>query len=384
MTSFSHLNYHNIIDADGHILEPPDLWEKYIDPQFRDRAIRVRQGSEGLEYLEIEGHPSKFFNMKAFTLLGGMGRTQDEMTAAMREQTYVEAAPFGSMYAKERVELLDREGLRASILYPSVGLTWECETEDLPLSLAYAKAYNRWIVDFCRDYKDRLIPVAHISLADGQEAAKELERAVKDGCRGAFVAPFTVTMKAHAHPDHDPFWAKAQELGVPVGIHPMAEHPSKRVYQRFKDMKWADWFHNVLGAQGPQQALFALFQYGLFERFPTVKVVMLESGAGWIGAALDRMDTTFETALGKSVPLKEKPSFYFKRQCWISGDPDEKAVAHIVEHVGNDKFFWATDFPHFDHPGNYLEALNNLVSPLSEQARKNLLGDSVARVYGLN
>lgn len=384
MTVFSHLNYNNIIDADGHVLEPPDIWEKYIDPQFRDRAIRVRPGSEGTEYLEIEGHPSKFFNLKTFTLLGGMGRSQDEMLTVMREKNYLEAAPFGSMYAKERVELLDREGLRASILYPSIGLTWECETEDLSLSLAYARAYNRWIADFCRDYKDRLIPVAHISLADGQEAAKELERAVKDGCRGAFVAPFTVTMKAHAHPDHDPFWAKAQELGVPVGIHPMAEHPSKRVYQRFKDMKWADWFHNVLGAQGPQQALFALFQYGLFDRFPTVKIVLLESGAGWIGAALDRMDTTFETALGKSVLLKEKPSFYFSRQCWISGDPDEKALARIIEHVGDDKFFWATDFPHFDHPGNYLEALNNLVSPLSDRARKNLLGDSVAKVYGLN
>src|SRR5215216_1248582 len=145
MTSFSHLHYHNIIDADGHVLEPPDIWEKYIDPQYRDRAIRVRQGSEGTEYLEIEGHPSKFFNLKTFTLLGGMGRTQDEMLTVMREKNYLEAAPFGSMYAKERVELLDREGLRASILYPSIGLTWECETEDLPLSLAYARAYNRWI-----------------------------------------------------------------------------------------------------------------------------------------------------------------------------------------------------------------------------------------------
>ncbi|HJY83933.1 MAG TPA: amidohydrolase family protein [Candidatus Binatia bacterium] len=384
MATLPYLNHNNIIDADGHILEPPDTWEKYIEPQFRDRAIRIRLNDEGYEVLELNGRPSKFFNIKAFSLLGSMGRSADEMLTTMKEKNYVEAAPFGSMIPKERVELLDREGLRAAILYPSIGLTWECETEDPELALAYAKAYNRWIIDFCADYKDRLIPIAHISLADGHEAAKELARAVKAGCKGAFVAPFTLTNKAHAHPDYDPFWAKAQELGVPVGIHPMAEHPTKRVYQRFKDMKWADWYHNVLGGQGPQQALFVLFQYGLFDRFPAVKVVLLESGAGWIGAALDRMDTTYETALGKSVPLKEKPSFYFKRQCWISGDPDEKALAHIIEHVGNDKFFWATDFPHFDHPGNYLEALNNLVTPLSEAARRNLLGDSVAQVYGLN
>ncbi len=383
MTSFPNLNYDNIIDADGHVLEPLDAWEKYIDPRYRDRAIRVRTDGEGKEYLEIEGHPSKFFNIKTISLLGGMGRSSDQLIAGVKDKTYVEAAPFGSMDPKERVELLDREGLRAAILYPSIGLTWECETEDFPLSLAYARAYNRWIVDFCSDYKDRLIPIAHISLADGHEAAKELERAVKAGCKGAFVAPFTLTDKAHAHPDYDPFWAKAQELGVPVGIHPTPEPPTKRVYQRFTGMNWAAWYHNVLGGQGPQQAFFVLFQYGLFDRFPQVKVVVLESGAGWIGAALDRMDTTYETALGKSVLLKEKPSYYFKRQCWISGDPDEKALAHIVEHVGNDKFFWATDFPHFDHPGNYLEALSNLVSPLSDTARKNLLGDSVARVYGL-
>ena len=375
--------YNNVIDADGHVLEPPDVWEKYLDPKFRDRAIRIRTDNEGREYLELDGRPSKFFNIKAFTLLGGMGRNAEEIAASLR-MTYKTSAPFGSMDPKERVQLLDQEGLRAAILYPSIALTWECEIEDPELALAYCRAYNRWLVDFCSDSNGRLVPIAHISLGDGHEAAAELERAVKAGCKGAFVAPFTITNKAHAHPDYDPFWAKAQDLGVPIGIHPMAEHPAKRVYQRFKDMKWADWYHNVLGGQGPQQALFVLFQYGLFDRFPNLKVVLLESGAGWIGAALDRMDTTYETALGKTVPLKEKPSFYFRRQCWISGDPDEKALALIIEHVGNDRFFWATDFPHFDHPGNYLEALGNLVAPLSETARCNILGDSVARVYGLN
>jgi predicted TIM-barrel fold metal-dependent hydrolase len=382
MNASSLLSYNNIIDADGHILEPPDVWEKYIDPKYRDRALRIRVGDDGHEYLELDGRPSKFFNIKAFTLLGGMGRSAEEIAAAM-QKTYVEAAPFGSMDPKERLKLMDQEGMAAALMYPSVGLTWECELEDPELALAYCRAYNRWIVDFCSDSNGRLVPIAHLALSDGHAAAAELERSVKSGCKGAFVAPFTITNKAHAHPDYDPFWAKAQDLGVPISIHPMAEHPSKRVYQRFKDMKGADWYHNVLGGQGPQQALFVLFQYGLFEKFPKVKVVLLESSAGWVGAALDRMDTTYGTALGKGIPLKEKPSFYFKRQCWVSGDPDEKALALIVDYVGNDKFFWASDFPHFDHPANYMEALGNLVAPLSETARRNILGDSVARVYGL-
>lgn len=82
--------------------------------------------------------------------------------------------------------------------------------------------------------------------------------------------------------------------------------------------------------------------------------------------------------------LKKKPSDYFRKHCWVSGDPDEKALALIVEYVGNDRFFWASDFPHFDHPADYMNMLASLVSPLSETARCNLLGDSCARLYKIN
>lgn len=375
------IDFDNIIDADGHVLEPADLWERYIDPVYRDRALRIRRDGER-EVLEIDGKPSQFFDIKVFTMLGAMGKSSEEI-AAMMGQPYPGSAPFGSMDPAERVEQLNREGIAKAVLYPSLGLIWECELEDTDLSLAYAKAYNRWICEFCADSGGRLIPAAHISLADPVRAGDELERAVRDGAKGAFLAPYTLTRKPHAHPDHDAFWARAEEIGVPVAIHPMAEHPRIRTYQRFDGMSKANWMQNALGMQGPQQAFYGLFQWGLFDRFPEIKVVLLESGAGWIGGALDRMDATYRTALGDNLPLKEKPSVYFKRQCWISGDPDERALAHIVEYVGDDRFFWATDYPHFDHPGNYMEELEELVRPLSQRARNNLLGDSVSRVYAL-
>ena len=375
------LDFNNIIDADGHILEPADMWEKYIDPKFRDRALRIRK-YDGKEVVEMDGNRSQFFDVKILTMLGAMGKSAEEL-AAMMEEPYPGSYPFGSMDPKDRMAQLDQEGIAKAILYPSLGLTWECEIEDPDLSLAYAKAYNRWICDFCSDTDGRLIAAAHISLADPKEAATELERAVREGAKGAFLAPYTLTRIPHAHPDHDAFWAKAQELDVPVAIHPMAEHPKIRTYQRFNGMSKAAWMQNALGMQGPQQAFYGLFQWGLFDRFPNIKAILLESGAGWIGAALDRMDTTFATTLGDNVPLKEKPSTYFRKQCWISGDPDERALAHVIDYVGDDRFFWATDYPHFDHPSNYMEELEGLVAPLSEQARNNILGDSVANVYKL-
>ena len=375
------LPYENVIDADGHILEPPDLWERYIDPPLRDRAFRVRE-HDGREVIEMDGKRSRFFDFRVLNTLGAMGKASEELEEMM-DGHYPDNAPFGSADPKERLALLDREGLAKAILYPSLGLVWECELEDPELHMAYARAYNRWICEFCSDTGGRLVAIAHISLAEPVEAAAELERSVRAGAKGAFLSPYTLTRIPHAHPDHDVFWARAQDLDVPVAIHPMSEHPKIRTYQRFDGMKQARWMQNALGMQGPQQAFYGLFQWGLFDRFPRVKAVLLESGAGWIGASLDRMDATYETSLGESVPLKEKPSFYFRRQCWISGDPDETALPLIMDHVGSDRFFWATDFPHFDHPENYIDALGRLVSGLSENSGRNILGDAATAAYGL-
>lgn len=383
MTGTYKFPYQGAIDADGHILEPPDLWERYIDPQFRDRAIRLRPGKDGLEVLEFGGRPSKYMAPGSLTFAGAMGKPIEEQKPSP-ERTYANTAPFGSMDAKERIALITEEGLERVVLYPTIELLWEAEIEDVELAAAYARAYNRWICDFCRDSNGRLIPIAHISFGDPAEAARELERTADDGARGAFVAPYTIPNKGHAHPDYDRFWAVAQERDLPVGIHPCSEPPTKRVHQRFKDMqKWAAWHFNVHGGQGPLQAFTALFQYGLFDRFPTVKVIVLESGAGWAGYLLNRMDAVAKTAIGRGMKLKELPSYYFHRQCWISGDPDEKAFGHIVDFVGADKFFWASDFPHPDHPSNYMTELAELVAPLSEDTRRKVLGENVKQVYNL-
>ena len=84
------------------------------------------------------------------------------------------------------------------------------------------------------------------------------------------------------------------------------------------------------------------------------------------------------------MKLKEKPSFYFKRQCFISADPDERTLAAMSQLIGADKFFWATDYPHPDHPGNYLEELQGMVAEMTPPARNGILGENVSRAYKLN
>jgi uncharacterized protein len=111
--------------------------------------------------------------------------------------------------------------------------------------------------------------------------------------------------------------------------------------------------------------------------------VVLESQAGWIGYLLDRMDEVFHGPLGRTTKMKEPPSHYFKRQCWISADPDEKAVSRIIDFVGADRFFWASDFPHPDHDDDYLDELAELLEPLPQDSRQAILWKNVSQCYGL-
>jgi predicted TIM-barrel fold metal-dependent hydrolase len=104
---------------------------------------------------------------------------------------------------------------------------------------------------------------------------------------------------------------------------------------------------------------------------------------GWVGSFLDRADAVFETISGRGVPLTTRPSELFARQCFVSGDPDETAAPLLMDHVGAQCFMWATDYPHPDHPGTWVDALTRLVEPLSPATRQAFLGDNVRRIYHL-
>jgi uncharacterized protein len=376
------LKYPGGVDADGHILEDANLWEKYCETKYKTIALRIKDDGDGLQYFEIAGQPSKVNRKGAFGGLGAMGEVTREKGFFDPRRRYGENAPFGAMDAKERVERLDRENLRAAIIYPSIDLSWETECDDVDYAQAMTRAYNRWIVDWCSDSGGRLIPVAHLSLGDPAAAAAELERAVKAGHKGGWVVQFTMTRKPHAHPDHDVLFAKAQELDVPIGLHvslePQWAWPGR--YDR-EYVRKQTFFLNVTASDALRHALTSFMQYGTFDKFPRLKIVLLEVGAGWIGYWLDRMDAVYDSVMGRGVPLKQKPSYYFKRNVWISADPDEHSLPAMMQLCGDDRFFWASDFPHPDHTGNYIEELEECAEKLAPIARQNLLGDNVLRTY---
>jgi len=379
-----------IVDADGHVLEPGDVWQRYIDPQYRDRAIRVRRDADGRDFLEINGRPARLTTPEMLGGFGGMGKTLEELAVASLSGRYAENAPAAATDARARLALLDRDGVSHAVLYPSLGLQWEAEVEDAAYALAHCRAYNRWIEEFCADSGGRLIPIAHLSLGDVDGAVAELHRAVRAGARGAFVLPFTLSGVPHGHPDHDRLWAAAQDLDVPIAIHTGVDPTVRSLHHRFTGLTWPEgvmqgiWYLQLMFTQAVQQAFATFFLFSTFDRFPRLKLVVLESGAGWLGAWMDRMDSMYKGPLRVTMTLRDCPSTYVRRQCWISADPDEGSLPAVIAYVGADRFLWATDFPHSDHDANYMDELHELTTALDRSARRQLLGDNAARLYRLD
>lgn len=378
-----------VIDADGHVLEPPDVWERYIEPAYRERAIRVRRGADGRDLLLIDGKPARLTTTEMLAGLGGMGMSLDELTAATLSGRYAESAPAAATDPAARLALLDREQISHAVLYPSLGLQWEAEVPDAAYAFAHCRAYNRWIEEFCADSDGRLVPVAHLSLGDPAAAAAELRRAVAAGARGAFLLPFTLSGTPHGHPAHDPLWVAACDLDVPVAIHTGVDPPPQSLHHRFTGLRWPEavpdgiWYLQLMFAQAVQQAFSTFFQFATFDRFPALKLVILEAGAGWLGFWLDRMDAFYKGPLHVTIPLAESPGTYVRRQCWISGDPDERTLPAVIDYVGADRFFWASDFPHSDHDGDYMQELQHLGDRLDTTARRQIFGENAAAVYNI-
>jgi predicted TIM-barrel fold metal-dependent hydrolase len=377
--------YPGAVDADGHILESAKCWEEYCEPRYRDRAVRLKEDKDGLEYLEINGVPSRVNRGGTFGTVAQMGQVTRNSGNFDPRIKYGDRVPLGACDAKDRVKRLDLEGLDAAIIYPSLDLTWETECDDADYAQAMCRAYNRWATEWSADSGGRLIPVAHLSLGDPAAAAVELERAVKAGHKGGWVVQFTMNRKPHGHSDHDVLFAKAQELDVPLGIHVSLEPqwcwPGRYDKEYVRKQQW---FLNVTASDAIRHALASFMQYGVFDKFPKLKIVILEVGAGWVQYWLDRMDAVYDSVMGRTVPLKERPSFYFKRNVWVSADPDEKSLAAMVELCGSDRFVWASDFPHPDHTADYLEDLERMVEQIPEHKRGDLLGDNVRRIYNLS
>jgi predicted TIM-barrel fold metal-dependent hydrolase len=348
------------IDADGHVQEPPSAWERHLAPRFRPFAPRVLRDDQGRVRQMIGGE------LKPYIPVPASGDWE---------------IPAGGHDPKRRLADMDGQGVEASVLFPTFGLMF-AGLERSDVQTALCRAYNDWLHEFCGADPKRLLGVAVVPQHDLLEALAEARRGVDElGFRGVMMRPNPVRGRTLDDPCWDPLWSLLEERGVPLAVH---EGTTQDLPQSGRDRFDNFALRHVCSHPHEQQiACTGLVMGGVLERHPALRVVFLESGCGWLPHWLERMDDHMDAWGHATAKLPLRPSEYFRRQCFVSCDPQERTIPSVVELVGEDVVVFATDYPHPDAISGDLVAKIADREELHTRAKQKILRTNAVRCFGL-
>ena len=369
-------NGYKVLDSDMHLLEPPDLWERYIDPAFRDRAPRGLTRYPRDLAVELDGTPlTKPYRDPRY--LEGQKYVQKEQNPIYQDSEDRGWDGFS------QVQAMDKEGIDVAILFPSRGLfALARDGLDPELTVAISRAYNDWMYDFSREGPGRMYGTAMVPPHNLGAAVEEARRTVNGlGFKAIFMRPNLVNGRNWYDPCYDPLWAELESLGVPLTFHEGGAYVD--LPQAGKEFETYMMNHTCTHPMGMMLACVSFVGGGILERFPGLRVAFLEANCSWVPWLLWRMDEHYEHR-GKyeSPDLKLKPSEYFKRQCYVSVECDEEPSIYVSNLGYEDNVVFSTDYPHQD--SKYPHAVEAFLElPLGETTKRKFLWDNCARLYDL-
>lgn len=359
---------YQIIDADGHVVEPSDLWEQHLPPDLA--AIAPQRRGEHHWFYNGQKVPPTMTDI-----------LQEEFKR--REEKNYKAERDAKWSPKSQVEAMDRLGLDISYLYPSKGLQlWAFRNMNPAVAAALVRIYNDWLFEFCSYDPKRLKPVPGLNLHDPKDAIAELKRVSAMGAKAVFVRPNPIvneTMRTLGDPAYEPLWTEAERLGISFGI-----HEGGGALPRVTDGRFTSQFACHTNHVFEQMLGFlAVLESGVLERHPTLQFAFLEAGCGWLPFWLWRLDEIEYKTNGLQVAanVKMKPSEYFRRQCYVSMEV-EPYLGGLVKYIGEDRILFASDYPHPDHDPDMAAQIVEIESLVSKPVLKKILFDNPRRFYG--
>lgn len=266
-----------------------------------------------------------------------------------------DGTPAGSDYPMMRSQLLDPLNVRAAILSYDVG--FQAGLPNLYASAELCRAVNDWTLDYWieRTGDDRLFGAVLVPTQTPEEAAKEIRRI---GCHPRMAEVLVVVNglgRPLGHPVYHPIFEAAAEVGKPVAVHVgdtvgwNASHPSAGGNPNSRLEHYGTNWQNVL----PWIASF--FVHGVFEKYPTLKLLIVEVGVAWIPNLLWKLDSHYHILRRESPWLKRLPSEYFREHVRVTTQPlelspDKDQLIELLEAFGGveDILCFATDYPHWD------------------------------------
>ncbi len=380
-------NGFRIMDSDLHLMEPDDLWDRYLEEEWKPQAPKLTHNPLfplASSRMIVQGKA-----IPAFASSNSVVQSSRELEKrTLNRSTHYQVARERGFDPETHVMAMDIEGIDVGILYATRGRHILTNDDlDPPYAAALCRAYNNWTYDYCQYDPERLKIAAQLPFHDAELAAAEARRAVTELDAVAVVGiPNPVNGHHLQDPFYDPLWAEVERLGVPVGFHPTAASSFRDdIGLRFLEHPAYDPLSHAARFPIENMLAFAsLAMGGVFERFPNLIVAMLESTCGWVPWWLHRLDDQWDKfGPGCGVTLSAKPSEYFFRNCYVATDPEEELLSVVIDQIGDDRIVISTDYPHLD--GLFPEAIDHFLAlpGVGDESRRKILWDNCARLYRL-
>lgn len=329
--------------GDSHVVEARDVFEG-LEARFGNRAPRIEHN--------LNGKPGDWIVLPgtAPVAVGRLGiagnRLDDPRTDAKIALGYDGLNP-GVKDPHARLDEQKIDGICGEVMYPSLNL-FTFAIKDRDVVSAVFERHNDWVLDYCSAAPERLLGIGCLGLPDVEVALAEIKRAATKGVRGFAIPSHAPVDKPYNHPDYDPFWAAAQDFGVPLTMHIFTGSS----FDCGLPPHWGTPAGTIKGYTLAHttavNTMIDLICGGVVERFPRLKFVISEFETGWVAHFLQRLDhAIYRTPKFAVDYLTMKPSEYFRRNFHITFEDDEAGV--LTRHlIGIDNLIWGNDYPHHD------------------------------------
>jgi predicted TIM-barrel fold metal-dependent hydrolase len=386
-----------ILDSDLHMMEPDDLWARYLGGPHKANppVFFGGQRQQLAESKEDKGNADSIMGMEVQGLAIPAHADQQGATVSSRElrrrsrarHPHFAVAKAQGYDPASTLTAMDIEGIDVAVMYGTRGRQILCHDDLAPdYAAALARAYNNWAADYCKANPRRLKFAAQLAMHDIPSAVTEARRSVAELGAVAVIGTPNPVNGQHLHDAAcEPLWDALEELNVPVGFHPTGNTALKDDAGR-RFVGHAN-FHPIAHAiRNPVELMGAIASFttgGVLDRHPKLRAAFLEGTAGWLYWWLWRLDDQWEKfGPGCEYQIEMLPSEYFKRQCYIALDVDEEPALDAVRNMGAEYFVVSSDYPHSD--GAFPDAMKEFFGmPLDAEARRKILWDNCARLYAI-
>ncbi|MEJ7585600.1 MAG: amidohydrolase family protein [Acidimicrobiales bacterium] len=370
-------------DADAHIMEWPTWLVDYAEPGVREQLV-PRPLDDG------SGRPLDLDRVRA-------RHASDEYRAQEAEELMARKnfAATGSFIAEDRPRALDLLGFASQLIFNTFhnGRFADLERRDPELIYGAARAHNRGMLDFC-SVDSRLLPTCYVPLADFDRAAAMAAQAVEEGTAALLVPSACPVGHAPSHIGLDPVWATAEEAGVPVVFHVGGGGPliDPAFFQNGRPIPpdfhgGEENFRSVdyMAIPGPpMQALATMIFDGVLERFPELKIGVIEQGAIWVPSWMRQMESAFDAFVrheDRLQALSLRPSEYVARQIRATPYPTED-VGWITSQVGLGVCLFSSDYPHVEGGRRPIERFEASLGDAGDDVRSAFYCDNFVDLMG--